>query len=235
MCLGLLAIAARTSGTAATLLLGAAFVWLLPVFLWKFAADKRAALEQQRRDAARLLELRQQIHVLGKPFRVEAASGVWLPIALMIPAVVFGWLAQRTPIVAIVIAASLTLIAFVKLLECWPLIGRPALIIRRDGIDTPTLGFFEWSEIDGMGLTTVTAQYSSNTHTIDLHGIGIGMRRGQVHRAVRLQRKLVPYRRRKDAVAIRLAGTAETPEFIHQLCRDLWVARTGRNAVWVSA
>jgi len=180
--------------------------------------------------------LQRQVETTGDPVVVKGSGAVMLLVLVGLLAIGCIYAAIVDPGVGVLAAAFfIALLAGLVAFVVWPLMRKPAVSIRVDGIETPTYGLLPWSAIDGMGLREARERGQPPTHFLDLHIVDLPARAAQMHVVIRWIRRFVPSARRAHSVQIRLAGISETPVVIHELCRSLWTARSGLDTVWLAS
>ena len=198
------------------------------VYTWSRQVGARAILEKQERDQARFEELRREFDVLGTPLEVKGSTGLSLSLFLTVSAagtVYFAWTQQT--IEAIVLACMMVPIAFFLTLATLPLIGKPVITIRRDGIGTSAYGFLFWHEIDHISLQALNSKGPPVPHLLRFNVPALQERISRGHPVMRLLLRLRP-RAQRTLVLLRLTSTSESPQVIYDLCLHLWSKVTER-------
>ena len=150
---------AASSTPVRSVLASVGILGFIIVYTWSRQLGARAILEKQKRDEARFEELKREFDILGTPLEVKGSTGLSLSLFLTLSAaatVYFAW-SQQT-IEVIVLACMMVPIAFFLTLATVPLIGKPVITIRRDGIDTAAYGFLLWNEIDHISLQALSSK-----------------------------------------------------------------------------
>jgi hypothetical protein len=192
------------------ILLAGGAIGLVLAFVWRRRAQRKADALQVQRDEARIVELRRELEMLGTPISIKGASGLWYVALLAMVAGVTCHLAWIEPTVGRV-SASIFLILLTSFLalSIWPMIGRPVLTIRREGLHTAAYGLFSWAQIEGMNLREMKSKGETVHHFLDLYVPGLKEHPAQFHAATRLLHRLTRFGRRRRELQVRLAGTSE--------------------------
>ena len=189
---------------------------------------------KEEREAEQLATLKQQITLTGEPVPVRASHGIVFLVLLTCVAI---WCA-RTAIVSPGFA-SIGAFAFAALLTFGfasiyiPRIGKPALTIRRDGIEVPMLGFFAWDEIESIGLQKYT-YHGLKSYSLDLYVPSLHRREDRLHPLQRFVRGSLLRGSGGSFVVTHLHSSSLPPAVVHALCYDLWKQRTGKSKKWSS-
>ena len=220
----------------AMLLVVAGIATVAYAFVWRHRAEKIAANAQRERDATRVHQLKQQLDTSGGAVIVKGSSARMLLVLVGLLALGCAVAAVVDPGVgALAAAIFIALLAGLVALVIWPMLGKAAIAIRSEGVETPAYGLLPWSAIDGLGLREAREKGAPVMHFLDLHVVDLPARAEQMHAVVRWIRKLVPSARRAQSVQVRLAGISETPAVVYELCRSIWSARTGLDDVWLAS
>ena len=201
----------------------------IAVYNWSRQISARAILDKQQRDNARFEELKREFAVLGTPLEVKGSTGVNLSLFLIVSAagtVYFAW--NQRDIEAIILACMMVPIAFFLTLATVPLIGKPVITIRRDGVDTPAYGLIAWHEIDHISLQALNSKGPPVPHVLRFTIPALAERISQAHPIMRLLYRMRPHARR-TLVILRLTSTTESPSVIHELCLYLWAKAAERR------
>lgn len=149
------------------LFLGACGV-LVAAVLWYYRAIPGAEARDAEDHAAQAALLKQEISTTCQPKSVKASSGILLFVLMVAITIWFGYpLATAETGSMGMFVLSLVLTTFLGLFSL-PLVGKPALIIRRDGIETPLLGFLSWEAIESVALRAYSNK-GITSHVIHLH------------------------------------------------------------------
>lgn len=207
-------------------LIVAATLWYRKVIT---AAEVREAEEQIQQ----LTTLKQQIELTGAPVSVKSSNGMSVVVLMLCLAIGAGVVAFKEPS-----ADSLAMLALAVLMLALfgffvvPYVGKPALVVRRDGLETAAFGFFRWEEIESIGLQSYTSR-GATTHSLDLLVPRLSEREDQMHPLVRLTHRTV-LRSRGKFVVIRLSWPSLPATLVHTLCYELWRRHTGRTRSWTA-
>ena len=216
------------------LLLAGGGVLVVAATLWYRRLLPAARAREQARQAEQLAALKQQISLTGAPIAVHASHGILFLVLLAIVAVFFA----RTAIVTLSVA-TIGVAAFAAILTLGfaliyvPRIGKPALTIRRDGIEVPVLGFFPWDEIESVGLRKYTTR-GRTSHSLDFYVPQLHTRAGRLHPLLRFARGAFLRGGGSNFVVIHLHSPSLPVAVVNTLCYDLWKQRTGRSKTWTS-
>lgn len=200
------------------------------VYNWSRQISVRAILDKQQRDNARFEELKREFAAPGTPLEVTGSTGVNLSLFLIVAAaatVYFAW-AQRD-VEAIILACMMVPIAFFLTLATVPLIGKPVITIRRDGVDTPAYGFIAWQEIDHLSLQALSSKGPPVPYLLRFTVPALAQRMNLAHPVMRLLYRMRPHAR-QTLVILRLTSTSESPPVIHELCLHLWKKAAEKRA-----
>jgi hypothetical protein len=221
----------RTESLA--LCLGACVLIVGAVLWYRRVIPEAEAREQQRQDQQRIA-LKQQLGLTGEPILVKASSGLPVVVLLACVTIFCGRAAFTNPGIASISLFAVTVLLTLGIaLIFLPGIGRPALTIRPDGLETAVLGLFRWEEIESIGLQRYTSK-AVTSYSLDLYVPQLRVREDRLHPVLRAARRTLLRGSRPNFVVIHLALPSLPATLVHALCHDLWKERTGRSRVWTS-
>jgi hypothetical protein len=216
-------------------LFSGAAVLIAVTAIWYRSAKPRAQARDAARQVEQLAALKQQLELMGEPVKVKASSFVLVLVLLTCASIAMTQVAivdATTESITLAIAAVVLTMLFAWAVV--PFVGKPALTISREGLDTPAFGFLRWNEIDSIGLQRHTHK-GMTSYSLDLLVPTLNEREDLMHPLIRAARRMFPFSRRKFAV-IRLKSPSLPAQVIHELCLDLWMKRTGKpKRTWVAA
>lgn len=224
--IGLLGLSDGYASTSSRIALGIALAGLVAVLTWQSRAEARL---NEKRDAARLQDLKRHFEHVGTPIEVRGSNA-------LAPLIVFGAFAVGMLVIAWRDPSVPNIVGAVGLLVCvgvfvplfLPSVGRPLATIYRDGIEVPACGKLEWNEIEEMDLRSHSA-LTLEQHFLHLDVPDLAARQDRMHPAYRIFHRLaIPSTRR--SVQVRLVGTEDSPKVIEEVCRHLWAAQRGQKA-----
>lgn len=206
---------------------------ILVAILWRALMSrrhKRLIVDEQHR---RYGELKRAILTTGQAVPVDGASGIGLLIVItgLFALAVWGAVAQREPMV-VGGAVLLALFVFLAAVISIPAIGRPVLVLSRQGIQPAGYGPLPWSDIEGIEVTELHTRGADLGHVLRLFVPALNRHLHQAHPLIRLARTMFRGLKMREVVTLRLRRTSEPPALIERLCRDLWKAATGMDHSW---
>jgi hypothetical protein len=214
-------------------LLAGAVVLALYTCLWYRTAARVAEKQEFEARQKQLADLKKQITLLGAKVEVRTSSGL-LILALFAVLTFPVVIAALTSPSAKSITWAVLLTALTGIIGCGviPFVGRPRLIISRDGVEAPILGCVRWDQIESIALREIRTRGVLVAHALDLlipatrdfeHGLNWTQR---ILRRVTL-RSTPPF------VVVNLASPSIHAEVVRGLCSSLWSGASGRkNPEW---
>jgi len=216
------------------LFLGAC-VLLIAAVLWNMRVMPGIEAREEQARMRRIAELKQQVMLSGQPveFRTLRRSALFmlLLLACLVLASVHRALVKLDGEALAMIAVSVPVFAFV-LWWSWPWIFRPALIVRRDGIEAAPYGLFRWEEIESIGIRSHPAQ-GFVSHSLHLYVPTLRAREKQLGFLAAARRGMT--RGAEPNFVVIPLGLDSQRQVIHALCFELWKERTGRTSVATTA
>jgi hypothetical protein len=203
--------------------------------LWYRRALPAAEARKEARQGQQRTTLKQQLTLTNEPVVVKGSSGMLVVVLLAAVAIVGVRRAfERPDVLAIGMVLVMIALTVGLALVFAPRVGKPALTIRRDGLEDPVFGFFRWEEIESVGLQSYTSR-GMTTHSLDCYVPNLRERQERLHPLMRKARRLLLRRAGGSFVVINLALPSVPAPVVHALCYELWNERTGRTRTWTSA
>jgi len=218
--------------TSLGLLMVAGFL-VLSTFLWYRTASKRAEQQQVAARQELLERLQKQIALAGDQLEVRSPSNLLILVLFAAAAAMLTRRALAAPSAESIGAASV-MVALACLMSCTviPFVGRPRLIIGREGVAAPILGPVRWDDIESIALREVRYRGSLVGHALDLLIPASQDAERGMHWSRRMMRRVF-FRSAPPFVVVNLKSPSIPAETIHALCSSLWSRATGRkNPGW---
>jgi hypothetical protein len=201
--------------------------------LWYRRAISTAEAREDEARAEQLIALKQRLSLTGEPLPIRASTNVLIVVLMVALSIWFALAAFRSPSAGSISIFAIVLILTLALaLSSLPLVGKPALTIKRDGLETPIHGFFPWEEIESIGVQRYQTK-GVTTHSIHLYVPRLKDREDRMHALLKL-RRFVVRGSRPNFVVIPLVFPSLPGSLVHTLCYELWRERTGRTKTWTA-
>lgn len=208
-------------------------VLVLFTSLWYRRSIKVAEQREFEARQEQLASLQKQIGLVGDQLAVKASTGLLMLALFAVVTVVLASRALAAPS-ARLIAGALLMAALTGLAGCAviPFVGRPRLIVRRDGLESPVLGPVRWDQIESIALREIRYRGLVVAHALDL----LIPATEEVERGMSWMRRMlrrIVLRSAPPFVVVNLKSPSIPAETLHALCSSLWSRVTGRkNPEW---
>jgi hypothetical protein len=137
------------------------------------------------------------------------------PIGLVaeLPLARFGWGVVNSGGSLTFILGAVLCTVLVGFAALWtlPTVGRPVLIVTRDGVQPAGYGVLPWSAIQGIDLTEIRHRYGKSGHLLHLYVPDLRERLTGAHGLIRLMHSLVRTWRFSTRVMVRRATHRNMP------------------------
>ncbi len=215
------------------LFIGACAV-LVVVILWYRRVMPAAEAREEEERAAQVAALKQQVALAGQPVEVRASTGMPLLVLMLSIAAATGYAAFTTPGLEskAMFAAAIVLAVFVACFSI-PALGKPALVIQRDGLSTAVMGAFGWEEIESIGLRS-QSNNGATSHSLHIGVPRLHERESSLSFLSRMRTRMTRGAERNFVVVL-LTFPSHPATVVHALCHALWKERTGRTSLATSA
>jgi hypothetical protein len=190
--------------------------------------------QQRLQDAyANYDRVKREVLDLRRLVKIEGSAGLlgWLALAVIESLVLWGTITRGDlPLVlGLLFFTALFLMASLATLVN---IGKPVLVLGRDGVQPAGYDVIPWGAVHGIDMIEATSRTRGMGDVLHLFVPELSGHLGNAHPAIRLLRWMLPGSRTKKVIAVRLLNPSEPAGWIERLCRDLWKESTGRDHSW---
>ena len=209
-------------------------VWLFRQDSQRAARDgKKSAVDAQARYEALAARTREPDFTLEVRGSTQLFSGI---VALAIGAAI-GFAALEShkhgllmQVLGVSLSGLLVLVGALIVAGAVAAFGRPALVLRKDGFESPWYGRMPWERVDGLYLQVVRTR-TSRVESLMVRIPELRALCAQFRPPMRWICRIRPASW-GARVGIPLVRTSEPAEVIYRIARRLWTEKTGRDHDW---
>lgn len=188
--------------------------------------------EQERQAAVRLKDLTAQAQGDGFALAIHASQIPPLLAGLFLMGMfAFLLILPSIPLLFKVLCILLLGLVGLLIVKAVQLMGKPTLLLTKEGFSTPLLGQIPWYAVFGIYRKKLSSLYVNAGYHMVFRVPQIDLYIGQFTWSERLLRPLLNWNP-KDRIFVQIRKGSEPPEVVAGIARLLWTLSTGRDYDW---
>lgn len=165
-------------------------------------------------------------------FTVRGSSGAIMALLVMVPALATIYIFSNPPHWGFISGGAFFAgIGLLILLQALPVVGKPLLVLTREGFESAAFGQIPWSAVEGIHLEVVRHKGRVVANIMMFRVPDVALRYKVFHPLTRLMHR-IRLGQKPGRIHVQLRGSGDDPELVLRVAKFLWTKRTGRNYLW---